>query len=71
MLDSKTIVVLIFLLACAAIYFLPSIIAVARHHHNAFAICLFNLLAGGPCWMGRLIGVVSDGNLLRIDNHGV
>jgi hypothetical protein len=30
----------------AAIYFLPSMLAVARHHRNASALFLLNLLAG-------------------------
>lgn len=30
----------------AAVYFLPSTIAIARRHRNASAVCLLNLLAG-------------------------
>lgn len=61
MLDSKMLLVLIALLACAAIYFLPSIIAVSRRHHNAFAICLLNLLLGWTVlgWVGSLVWSVT------------
>lgn len=47
MFDSTMLIIMIAVLAsCAAMYFPPSIIAVARHHHNALAICLLNLFLG-------------------------
>src|SRR5436190_15521998 len=45
-----------------AVYFLPTIIAVARGHHNAFAIFLLNLLLGwtGLAWILALVWSVTN-----------
>jgi hypothetical protein len=62
MFDSTMLTIMIpVLMLCAAIYFLPSIIALARHHHNAFAIFLLNLLLGWTVlgWVGSLVWSVT------------
>jgi Superinfection immunity protein len=57
MLHSTVLLVLIFLSVGGGIYFLPTIIAVARQHHNALAIFLLNLLLGWTVlgWVGSLV----------------
>jgi hypothetical protein len=50
-----------FILVTALIYFLPTIIALARGHHNGFAIFLTNLLLGWTLigWVIALIWSVT------------
>jgi T4 superinfection immunity protein len=45
-----------------AVYFLPTIVALARGHHNAFAIFLLNLLLGwtGLAWIFALVWAVTN-----------
>ena len=45
-----------------AVYFLPTIVAVARGHHNAFAIFLLNLLLGwtGLAWILALVWAATN-----------
>jgi hypothetical protein len=72
MFDSKMLMIIIpALMLCAAIYFLPSIIAVARHHHNALAIFLLNLFLGWTMlgWVGSLVWSVTA-TAPRIDKQG-
>jgi hypothetical protein len=52
--------IILFLVIAAmglGLYFLPTIIAFARHHRNAVAIFLLNLLAGWTFlgWVGALV----------------
>ena len=44
-------------LVLLALYFVPSIIAFTRHHHNKWAIFVLNLLLGwtGLGWIGGLV----------------
>ena len=37
---------LLVILGVCALYFLPTLVASARHHHNAEAICAVNLFLG-------------------------
>lgn len=55
--------VLIALILCLAIYFLPSIVAVVRDHKNTTGIALLNLLLGWTLlfWVGALVWAVLDG----------
>ena len=48
---------LIGLVAAALIYFLPGIIALQRHHHNAVAILVFDLLLGWT-FLGWVLALV-------------
>ncbi len=50
-----------FVLITALIYFLPTVIALARGHHNGFAIFLTNLLLGWTLigWVIALIWSVT------------
>lgn len=43
-------------------YFFPSIVASMRHHHNALAIFMLNLLLGWTLlgWLGALIWACTD-----------
>ena len=34
------------------LYFVPSVVAFVRHHHNQWAIFALNLLLGWTCWDG-------------------
>ncbi|MBV8738370.1 MAG: superinfection immunity protein [Alphaproteobacteria bacterium] len=56
-----------------AVYFLPALIACSRHHHNASAIFVLNLLAGWTVigWIAAIVwahtvvrraAVVADGS---------
>ena len=49
------------------IYFLPYVIANARHHHNSQAILLLNLLLGWTVlgWIAALIWSATDPNPYR------
>ena len=40
------------LIIALLLYFVPSVVAFVRHHHNQWAIFALNLLLGGPCWDG-------------------
>lgn len=55
--------VLIALIICVALYFLPSIIAVVRDHKNLMGIALLNLFLGWTLlfWVGALVWAVLDG----------
>jgi len=59
-----TLVVLV-LLAATALYFLPTVVAAARHKRNALAIFLLNLFLGwsGIAWVVALVWAVT------IDRH--
>jgi len=46
-----------FLLIMALAYFLPTVIALARGHHNGFAIFLTNLLLGWT-FIGWIIALI-------------
>lgn len=50
-----------FVLVTALVYFLPTVIALARGHHNGFAIFLTNLLLGWTLigWVIALIWSVT------------
>jgi hypothetical protein len=50
-----------FVLITALVYFLPTVIALARGHHNGFAIFLTNLLLGWTLigWVIALIWSVT------------
>ncbi len=52
--------ILVFILLLA-VYFLPAIIAIARHHKNALAIFLLNFFLGGTFigWVIALVWAVS------------
>lgn len=50
-------VALLGLVICLALYFLPSIIAMARHHRNVLAIFLCNLLTGWTM-VGWVVAIV-------------
>ena len=47
----------VFLLFSTVIYFVPTIVAVARRHHNMVPIILVNLLLGWSCigWIAALV----------------
>ena len=53
--------VIVFVLAAVAIYFLPSIIAGIRDHHNGASIAVLNLLLGWTFigWVVALVWSVS------------
>jgi hypothetical protein len=53
-----------------AAYFLPTIVAVARGHHNAFAILLLNLLLGwtGLGWIFALVWAVTNRSPARLQS---
>lgn len=53
---------LIFLVACVAIYFLPSIIAVQKQKHNTAAILAVNLLLGWSIigWIVALVWALAE-----------
>jgi len=53
-----------------AAYFLPTIVAVARGHHNAFAIFLLNLLLGwtGLGWIFALVWAVTNRSPARVQS---
>ena len=59
-----TLVVLV-LLAATVLYFLPTVVAAARHKRNALAIFLLNLFLGwsGIAWVVALVWAVT------IDRH--
>jgi T4 superinfection immunity protein len=50
-------VVAIVIIVAPLLYFLPGIIAFRRHHHNAVAILVFNLLLGWT-FLGWVIALV-------------
>ena len=45
------------LILAVLVYFLPTVIALARGHHNGFAIFLTNLLLGWT-FIGWLVGLI-------------
>ncbi len=49
--------ILLGIIVSLAIYFIPTIIAVAKHHKNGLGIFLLNLLAGWTFfgWVGALV----------------
>ena len=53
-------IILIVLLFGLGVYFLPTILAVAMHNHNALAIFLLNFFTGwsGIGWLASLIWAV-------------
>jgi hypothetical protein len=57
---SSFIGVLVFIMLLV-VYFLPAIIAIARHHKNALAIFLLNFFLGGTFvgWVIALVWAVS------------
>jgi Superinfection immunity protein len=40
-----------------SVYFIPTIVAAARHHHNAIPIILVNVLLGWSC-IGWIVALV-------------
>jgi hypothetical protein len=49
--------VILLIIALLTTYFLPTIIAIARNHHNGAAICVLNLLLGWT-FVGWVIALV-------------
>ncbi len=49
------------LILCALMYFLPTIVAVGRKHHNAVAVALLNIFLGWTFvgWIISLVWAVS------------
>jgi hypothetical protein len=53
---------LIILIIIGVPYFVPSIVAFARHHHNAWAIFALNLITGWTAigWVGAFVWALTN-----------
>ena len=65
---SDAVSAVVFLLVIVAVYFLPTVVAVQRGHHQAAAIAIVNIFLGWT-FLGWVVALVWSASWVRTAHH--